>query len=162
MVYLTLTVILTKTAIYWNSRNIAVIEVMNFCHLQFVSLLNNYSEARLDSGSFGFQNWLIAGIDPVVEDSCWVSGHRDGCNGDPPDGGPPARLALHVDHLAGHVDLQRVHGEALRVGAVVAHRLAQLRLEEADQLDVAPHVLSLQEEVVRRLRYWAEARCCLL
>ena len=143
MVYLTLTVILTKTAIYWNSRNIAVIEVMNFCHLQFVSLLNNYSEARLDSGSFGFQNWLIAGIDPVVEDSCWISGHGDGSNADPPHGGPPASLALHVDHLPWQVHLKRVHCEALRVGAVVAHRLAQLRLEEADKLHIAPHVLSL-------------------
>ena len=95
-------------------------------------------------------SWLIAGIDPVVEDSsCWISGHGDGSNGDPPDGGPPACLALHVHHLARQIDLQRVYGEALRVGAVVAHRLAQLRLEEADQLDVAPHVLFLQEEVVR-------------
>ena len=55
MVYLTLTVILTKTAIYWNSRNIAVIEVMKICHLQFVTSVNNYGEAQLDLGSFGFQ-----------------------------------------------------------------------------------------------------------
>ena len=45
----------TKTVIYWNSRNIAVIEVMKICHLQFVTLVNNYGEAQLDLGSFGFQ-----------------------------------------------------------------------------------------------------------
>ena len=112
------------------------------------------------------QFWVsvgYSGLDPVIEDIIgWISGHLDSGDGDPPDSGPSTQLALHVDDLLGQVHLQPVHRRALRVVAMVAHRLAQLRLEEADQLDVTPHVLSLKEEVVGGLGHRAEPGCHLL